>query len=289
MMIEFIPEIQEWFESVLPFLLLIPLVFFIWLSGKILKSITKRISFISPDAKNIITFSISVIQVLIITMGTFTVLGASQEFILGFSAIIVTVIGFASTSIASNVYGGLYLIITRPFKVGDLIRTQKAVGIVDEIGLNFTRVIQIDKTPVIIPNNNLLNASLLNYSVKSPTNEASHSGMLKTLEAINVFSTEFYFDTEYIKYRAFIQIQLNARSPPITIKELIDRINHVCEEFEPVFGLKPEYYLGKHEFRQSVFFLISAPDGYTIYNSWPYFLESLVMSVFQELQTEGTQ
>ncbi|MHA2052985.1 MAG: mechanosensitive ion channel family protein [Candidatus Hodarchaeales archaeon] len=285
-MIEFIQQIQIWLESAVPFILLIPLVLFIWLIGKILKFIIIRISFIPPDTKNIITFSISVLQILIITMGSFYILGASQEFILGFSALMVTVIGFASTSIASNVYGGLYLIITRPFKVGDLIRTQKAIGIVDEIGLNFTKIIQIDKTPVIIPNSNLLNVSLLNYSIKFPRDDIPHSGVLKTFEAIKLFSTEFYFDAEYIKYRAFIQIQLNVRSPPISIKELTNRLDKVCEEFKPVFGLKPEYYLGKYEFRQSVYFLITAPDGYTIFNSWSYFLESLVTGVFLELQTE---
>ncbi len=248
-----------------------------------------RLFFIPPDGKNIITFSISVIQILIFTMLSFSILGASEEFILGFSAIIVAVIGFASTSIASNVYGGLYLIITRPFKVGDLIKTQKAIGIVEEIGLNFTKIIQIDKTPVIIPNSNLLNASLLNYSIKYPRDDISHSGISKPIEAINVFSTGFYFDSEYIKYRASVQIQMNIRTPPISIKELIDRINKVCEEFEPVFGLKPEFYLGRHEFRQSVYFLLTAPDGYTIFNSWPYFLESLVNTVFHELQGEENQ
>jgi hypothetical protein len=215
---------------------------------------------------------------------TFSFLGASQEFILGFSAILATVIGFASTSIATNLYGGLYLIITRPFRVGDLIQAQEAVGIVKEIGLTFTRIVQLDKTIVIIPNSNLLNVSLLNYSIQSPSHQKTQEGVFTALDAIKIISSELYFDSRYIKLRRLIQLQLNAVTPPISLTEVNKRLTSVCKKFTPIFGYEPTYYFGKSDYRQNTYLLITAPDAYTIFNTWPYLMESIMETVFAELQ-----
>ena len=267
-----------------PVLIIVSLLILIWFGGVVLKSMVGRLPKIPPEGKNALNLLISIFQILFFGFSTFNLLGASQEFILGFSAILATVIGFASTSIATNLYGGLYLIITRPFRVGDLIQAQEAIGIVEEIGLTFTRIVQLDKTFVIIPNSNLLNVSLLNYSIRSPSNQEKQEEGLNALNTIKVISTELYFDSRSIKLRRLIQLQLNAVIPPISINEVNKRLKMVCEKFTPIFGQEPTYYFGKSDYRQNTYLLITAPDAYTIFNTWPYLMESIMETVFAELQ-----
>jgi hypothetical protein len=247
----------------------------------------RRLPKIPPEGKNALNLGISITQILFFGFVAFTLLGASQELILGFSAILATVIGFASTSIATNLYGGLYLIITRPFHVGDLIQAQEAIGIVEEIGLTFTRIVQLDKTIVLIPNSNLLNVSLLNYNTRSPSDQKKQKEGFNALNTIKVISTELYFDSRSIKLRRLIQLQLNAVIPPISLTEVNKRLKKVCEEFAPIFGQEPTYYFGKSDYRQNTYLLITAPDAYTIFNTWPYLMESIMETVFAELQ-EGS-
>ena len=112
--------------------------------------------------------------------------------------------------------------------------------------------------------------------------------MLKALESIKMIPTDLYFDTKYIKYRRLIELQLNAVTPPISLVEARNRLDEICTKFTPVFGIEPTYYFGKSDFRQKVYLLITAPDGYTIFNAWPLLMEAIIKTVFVELQ-EGTK
>jgi hypothetical protein len=248
----------------------------IWIGGKVVNILISRIQRFSPDLVNGLKFLTNIFQLYLLTLGFFTILGATQELLLGLSALIVTVIGFASTSVASNIFGGLYLIVTRPFKVGDLIKTQGTVGIVEEIGLNSTRIIKFDRTTVTIPNNNLLNISLLNYNVdKANGGEFSY---------FSTFFKEKTPDIPSVVYRSSVELQLNVIKPPIPLSAVKERLDQVCEEFTPIFGFEPKYHFGQYDFRLKVRLLIFARSGYLIFNSWPYFMESIVNIAYQELQ-----
>lgn len=277
--------LQPWFDLLILLLVIIVFLIFIWFCGKILKSFVNRMPRLSADTKNSIILLISVVQIFVAAMGFFTLLGTDEDFILGFSTIVAAVIGIASASVASNVFGGLYLIITRPFSVGDLIKTQEAIGIVEEIGLNFTKIIQIDRTSVIIPNSRLLNVSLLNYSTQLPINN-DQKGIMKTLDSISVIPVDLSHD-RYTKFRDLIEFQLNVIDPPIPVRALKQRLDKICEKFSTVYGIPPSYYFGKYDFRQKVYLVITAPNAYTIFNSWPFLMESIAETVFAELQESG--
>ncbi len=274
-----------WFDLIVLLLVIIVFLILIWLCGKIIKSFVNRIPRLSADAKNSINLLISVGQIFLTTLGAFTLLGADEDFIFGFSTILAAVIGIASASVASNVFGGLYLIITRPFSVGDLIKTQEAIGIVEEIGLNYTKIVQIDKTSVIIPNSRLLNVSLLNYSTDLLVNN-DQSGIMKTLDSINILPVDIFHD-KYTKFRTLLEFQLNVIDPPIPVGVLKQRLDKICEKFSTVYGIQPSYYFGKYDFRQKVYLVITTPDPYTIFNSWPYLMESIAETVYTELQESG--
>jgi len=82
--------------------------------------------------------------------------------VLAFSASIGVAIGFASQDILKNIFGGITILLDRPFNVGDKIEIGKYYGEVVEIGLRSTRLVTPDDSLVTVPNSELMNQSLSN-------------------------------------------------------------------------------------------------------------------------------
>ena len=87
-------------------------------------------------------------------------------------ASLITVIGAAGVAIAfalrnslSNVAAGIILAMMRPIHVGNYIEVSGKEGTVDEVGLLYTRITTSDNKRVIIPNNQLMNNAVTNFSV----------------------------------------------------------------------------------------------------------------------------
>lgn len=78
-------------------------------------------------------------------------------------------IGFASQDIIKNIFGGVIILLDRPFMVGDKIELGSHYGEVVEIGLRSTRIVTADDSLVSIPNGELMNQSVSN----SNTGEAN--------------------------------------------------------------------------------------------------------------------
>ena len=100
-----------------------------------------------------------IVLISIIIVGVFQPPAAT---ILAFSASIGVAVGFASQDILKNIFGGITIILDRPFKVGDKIETAKYYGEVVEIGLRSTRLVTPDDSLVTVPNGELMNQSVSN-------------------------------------------------------------------------------------------------------------------------------
>ncbi len=78
-----------------------------------------------------------------------------------------TIIGFSSRNTISNAIAGILLLSSRPFKIGDRIRTTEddsLIGDVSEITLLYTKIKTIRNELVTIPNQTLLQRQIVNYS-----------------------------------------------------------------------------------------------------------------------------
>lgn len=71
-------------------------------------------------------------------------------------------IGFAAQDILKNIFGGVMILLDRPFQVGDKIETGSYYGEVVEIGLRSIRIVTPDDSLVSIPNGELMNTSVSN-------------------------------------------------------------------------------------------------------------------------------
>lgn len=67
-------------------------------------------------------------------------------------------IGFGLQNIFSNFMSGIILIVERSLKIGDLVEMSSgATGVVNEIGLRFTRITTRDNIDIIVPNSEFIN------------------------------------------------------------------------------------------------------------------------------------
>lgn len=75
-------------------------------------------------------------------------------------------IGLALQGSLSNFAAGVLMIIFRPFKQGDFIEGAGVSGVVEEVHIFNTIMRTGDNKTVIIPNGNLMNGNIVNYSTK---------------------------------------------------------------------------------------------------------------------------
>ena len=83
-------------------------------------------------------------------------LGFDLSVVLGAAGIFSVAIGFASQTSASNLISGLFLMMERPFSVGDIIRVESTTGEVISIDLLSVKIRTFDNLFVRIPNESMI-------------------------------------------------------------------------------------------------------------------------------------
>jgi len=129
-----------------------------------LSRFAKRLKLDRSASNNIVlTFQI------LILIGTLLALsrvgGLQSEWIVSISAIGGAALGFASQKTLGNFIAGLYLLAARPFSVEDYVRIGTAEGIVQEITINYTKLLTIGNNIVAISNLQILDRDITNYTL----------------------------------------------------------------------------------------------------------------------------
>jgi len=102
--------------------------------------------------------------------------GVRPESLFTGSAVVTAVLGFALRDTLGNVFAGLAIHAEYPFEVGDWIQydaNPAHVGKVVEINWRATKVITLDEAYVIIPNGQLAQASIRNFTKPEPWSRRS--------------------------------------------------------------------------------------------------------------------
>jgi small-conductance mechanosensitive channel len=76
-------------------------------------------------------------------------------------------IGFGLQNLVANFIAGLILIFERPIVVGDTIESEQIEGEVKQIGIRSSKILTYDGAEVIIPNSNLINNKLSNWTLSN--------------------------------------------------------------------------------------------------------------------------
>lgn len=107
-----------------------------------------------------------VVNILVWTLAIYTLImtlfNPSAEAIYALMGSSALALGFAMQDILKNVFGGLLIILDRPFQIGDRINIKGNYGEVVNIGLRNTQVNTLDDNLVTIPNSAIISDNISN-------------------------------------------------------------------------------------------------------------------------------
>ncbi|MDE6789420.1 MAG: mechanosensitive ion channel [Ruminococcus sp.] len=168
----FFTDITNYFWGILPLLIIAALVLVIGvlLSRLITQIISKAMkrSNVEDSARS---FLVSVIKtalyvlVIIMALSVMNVPMSSIITVLGAAGL---AISLALQNCLTNLCGGFIILFSKPFAAGDMVELDGTTGTVESIGVLYTKLHTSDGKSVLIPNGNVSNAKLINYT-ETPT------------------------------------------------------------------------------------------------------------------------
>jgi small-conductance mechanosensitive channel len=228
--------------------------------------------------------------------------------VLGGSALVITIIGISASYLGSNLMGGLFIIFTRPFGVGDIITYGGNRGLVTEIGLNYTKIMRLNKTTVIVPNSNVVNALIHNSTVFVKQNENSNEleidmsneqndkavksetksnffikntaiFKLSTNKIANSFVKTFDIK-KIVRFTFSVDIRQDMKDIASSIANFEERLKILCKEFEGRFGFEPEFYFEDNYWRITTTFVVTALNAKLLFENYSPFLQGILKSAY---------
>ncbi len=136
------------------------------LAGRWVRSLTRRVFMRGGDegtAYAVAQMAQYAVVILIVLVGLEN-FGLSLSSLAALGAFLSVGVGFGLQNIVQNFVSGIILLVERPVKRGDVVRTGETVGRVDQIALRATRLITRDGVAIIVPNSDLVTGRVVNLS-----------------------------------------------------------------------------------------------------------------------------
>jgi potassium efflux system protein len=155
--------------------------------------------------------------------------------------------GFGLRDFASNIVGGIMLLIERPVREGDLITIGEYEGQVSHIGIRCMRVSSWDNTEVLIPNAETFN--------KPFTNWTHQDGIVRTVIPIKVSRSDDPVMVQQLILDVLAIIPEIVPDPPAQV--FLKKIDEALIEFEVRYFINVQNH-SRVEVRSAVLFAITA-------------------------------
>lgn len=143
----------------------------LWLVGRALISfaisLLRRALLKRPIEPTVVNYLSSTVSVLLNITLVVAILGYFGVQTTTFAALIASAglaVGLAWSGLLSNFASGAFLMILRPFKVGDLIQAGGVLGTVEDIGLFVTTINTLDNIKTFVGNSKIFNDNIQNFS-----------------------------------------------------------------------------------------------------------------------------
>lgn len=241
------PEKIVLFIAVIIFVLIIQ-----WILLLIIKLIIQKIEKIPLDLVNAVKFITRLGAAIFILYIAFILFEDSLEVFFGISAVLGAIISFGSLQWITNFVAGLFILITRPFGIGDFIElSEETKGEVIEVTLNYTKIKTINGIFHLIPNRVFLKANITNFSQKIQrrigTSIDEERGILDLARIL--------IEEKVVRY-TFVW-----GAPLGDITSTKYKIQQVCDIFTGVFGYKPEFFLYNIGYRMQFKFVVTTHNS----------------------------
>ncbi len=123
---------------------------------------------ISQDSKAIIHRIIFFTMIVIVLLSVLTYLGIPLATFAFISGAVAIGFGFGAKTIIENFLSGWILMSERPIRIGDVIDMDGNLGVVMEIGNRSTQIRRNDGAQIIVPNSQVLESKLINWTRYDP-------------------------------------------------------------------------------------------------------------------------
>src|SRR5262247_686236 len=171
--------------------------FVLWIIGRRLIDFGTRLLVRSPKFpfdQTVASYIGTAVKVLLNIVLIVAILGFFGIETTSFAALLAGVglaIGAAWSGLLANLAAGIFLLILRPFKVGDFVGAAGVVGTVEEIGLFVTSVTTLDNVRTFVGNAKILGDNIQNFTanpyrrvdlVAQLDNSVSHTDAIRLLK-----------------------------------------------------------------------------------------------------------
>jgi small conductance mechanosensitive channel len=128
-----------------------------------------RRAHIDAGTQILIKRALSVLWVAITIVLLLGTLGVSAAGLLTLIGAVGLAFSLAMQDILKNFFSGVYLLLERPFRVGDTIRVKEQQGVVENIGVRTTLLRTADNVQVLVPNAIVFAEVVANHTYATPT------------------------------------------------------------------------------------------------------------------------
>ena len=133
------------------------------------KGVGKALSKTKLDeaVRKILVKFIKGILYIILIIAVVDILGVSMSSVIAILASCGLAVGLALQGALTNLAGGIMILVFKPFKLGDYVEGSGSAGVVKDISIFYTTLLTLDNKKVLIPNGDLMNANITNYSAEA--------------------------------------------------------------------------------------------------------------------------
>ena len=131
---------------------------------KLAKRLLDRSKRMNDRLRQIILTSVKVVLYILTGIITAGALGLNTSSLTALVSVLTLGVTLAAEDILGNVAGGLVILSSHPFNIGDEIEVSGTTGIVREITLNHTKIETFDGQFVMQPNKELSSSRVINYT-----------------------------------------------------------------------------------------------------------------------------
>ncbi|MFO7744376.1 MAG: mechanosensitive ion channel [Psychroflexus sp.] len=173
----FLDKAISYLPSVIAALVILILGFWVikLIVGRVRKVMEKRE--VDPGVRGFTTSILGIVLKIVLFIVVISKLGVETTSFAAILAAAGLAIGLALQGSLSNFAGGVLIIILKPFRVGDFIDAQGESGTVTEITIFYTYLTTIGNQRVVIPNGQLSNNKVVNYSFEPTRRNAMTVGI----------------------------------------------------------------------------------------------------------------
>lgn len=139
-------------------------------------------------------------------------------------------VAFVSKDSLSSILSGMFLLLDKPFVIGDWITIDSVDGIVEDISFRSTRIRTFSQSLVVIPNNTISNANIINWSrmekrrvsfdlgVSYSTSETQIKQCIDDIKHLLTNHPDIESDTALVHFTSFGDYSLNIQIIYYTLK-----------------------------------------------------------------------